>query len=133
MYASDVLTANDAWPMLWRPMLWSGCGGPARCNDYLHGSWFVHNLLNMAEQLDVSWTGWAWRGTHANGGQCAEPPGQTECGYPDMREKATHLVRTLARPSASGPYQHCARAPSASRRRRERPDDEWQRRRRQLA
>ena len=64
----------------------SGCGGPARCNDYLHGSWFVHNLLNMAAQLDVSWTGWAWRGTNANGGQCAEPPGQTECGYPDMRD-----------------------------------------------
>lgn len=45
-----------------------------RCNDHPHGDWFVHNLINMASQLDVSWTGWAWRGT-AGG----------NCGSPDMR------------------------------------------------
>ena len=65
----------------------SGCGGPAKCNDYAHGAWFVHNLLNMAAQLDVSWVGWAWRGTNANGGACGKPPGQPECGYPDMRDE----------------------------------------------
>ena len=65
----------------------SGCGGPAHCNDNLHGDWFVYNLLNMAAQLDVSWLGWAWRGTNANGGACGTPPGQTECAYPDMRDE----------------------------------------------
>lgn len=70
----------------------SGCGGPAKCNDNLHGDWFVHNLLNMAAQLDVSWVGWAWRGTNANGGNCGKPPGQTECGYPDMRDQNGDLT-----------------------------------------
>jgi hypothetical protein len=65
----------------------SGCGGPAKCNDWLHGANFVYNLANMAAQLDVSWLGWAWRGTNANGGACAQPPGQAECGYPDMRDE----------------------------------------------
>jgi hypothetical protein len=66
----------------------SGCGGPAKCNDYAHGAWFVHNLLNMAAQLDLSWLGWAWRGTNANGGNCSKPARQAECGYPDMRDES---------------------------------------------
>jgi hypothetical protein len=54
-------------------------GAPqGKCNDHTHGDWFVHNLLNMAAQLDVSWTGWAWRGTVGG-----------DCGYPDMRANAT--------------------------------------------
>ena len=61
-------------------------GAPqGRCNDHTHGDWFVHNLLNMAAQLDVSWTGWAWRGT--SGGNC---------GYPDMRANATESPNEAA-------------------------------------
>lgn len=54
-----------------------------KCNDHIHGDWFVHNLINMAAQLDVSWTGWAWRGT--SGGNC---------GYPDMRAAGPEGVLT---------------------------------------
>jgi hypothetical protein len=53
------------------------------CNDHLHGDHFVFNVLNLAAQLDVSWTGWAWRGTNANSLPCNQ--GEAECGYPDMR------------------------------------------------
>lgn len=32
--------------------------------DYLPDACrFVHNLLNMATQFDLSWVGWGWRGT----------------------------------------------------------------------
>ena len=70
----------------------TGCNaGPAApcntrtkpCNDHLHGDWFVENAVNLAAQMDVSWTGWAWRGTNANSKPCSE--GEAECGYPDMR------------------------------------------------
>jgi hypothetical protein len=44
----------------------------------------VLNVVNLAAQMDVSWTGWAWRGTNANAKPCAA--GQAECGYPDMRD-----------------------------------------------
>ncbi len=54
-----------------------------KCNDHTHGDWFVNNLINMAAQLDVSWTGWAWTGT--SGG---------DCGYPDMRAKGPEGVLT---------------------------------------
>ncbi len=54
-----------------------------KCNDHTHGDWFVHNLINMAAQLDVSWTGWAWTGT--SGGNC---------GYPDMRAAGPEGVLT---------------------------------------
>ena len=64
----------------------SGCGGPAKCNDWAHGANFVYNVINLATQLDVSFTGWAWRGRNANGGNCSKPPEQAECGYPDMRD-----------------------------------------------
>ena len=61
-------------------------GAPqGHCNDHAHGDWFVHNLLNMAAQLDVSWTGWAWRGT--SGGNC---------GYPDIRANATESPNEVA-------------------------------------
>lgn len=70
----------------------SGCGGPAKCNDYNHGAWFVNNVINLAAQIDVSWTGWAWRGTNANGGNCSKPPGQAECGYPDMRDENAQMT-----------------------------------------
>ena len=59
-------------------------GAPqGKCNDHAHGDWFVHNLLNLAAQLDVSWTGWAWRG--AAGGNC---------GSPDMRASGPAGVLT---------------------------------------
>lgn len=64
----------------------AGCQGNVTCNDHIHGDWFVHNLINLGAQLDISWTGWAWRGTNANGGNCSKPEGQAECAYPDMRD-----------------------------------------------
>lgn len=53
------------------------------CNDHEHGDWFVLNVVNLAAQMDVSWTGWAWRGTNPNSLPCQQ--GETECGYPDLR------------------------------------------------
>jgi hypothetical protein len=66
------------------------CQTSGMCNDHAHGDHFVLNLLNLAAQVDVSWIGWAWRGTNANGGSCAQ--GQSECNYPDMRDVGAVLT-----------------------------------------
>jgi hypothetical protein len=66
------------------------CQSSGMCNDHAHGDNFVHNLLNLAAQVDVSWVGWAWRGTNANGGSCAQ--GQAECNYPDMRSFGAQMT-----------------------------------------
>jgi hypothetical protein len=35
------------------------CQSSGMCNDHAHGDHFVHNLLNLAAQVDVSWVGWS--------------------------------------------------------------------------
>ena len=45
-----------------------------QCNDHTHSDWFTHNVINLAAQLDVSWSAWAWRGQ-----------GEYGCGYPDVQ------------------------------------------------
>lgn len=86
-----LLALQTIGPVIWTELGQYCCNqGPATpckqslpCNDHLHGDWFVQNVVNMAAQLDVSWTGWAWRGTNPNDGNCTT--GQTLCGYPDLR------------------------------------------------
>jgi hypothetical protein len=87
-----VLALKTIGPVIWTEMGQYCCNeGPAApcntrtkpCNDVLHGPNFVLNVVNLAAQLDVSWTGWAWRGTNPNSLPCVT--GQAECGYPDMR------------------------------------------------
>lgn len=59
--------------------------GPGPCDDHAHGDWFVHNAVNMATQYDMSWVGWAWRGTgFGDGKNCSA--GMAQCGTPDMRD-----------------------------------------------
>lgn len=61
------------------------CESKPQCDDHAHGDWFVHNTVNMAAQYDVSWVGWAWRGTGSGDGHnCSQ--GMTQCGTPDMRD-----------------------------------------------
>ena len=85
-----VLALKTIGPVIWTEMGQYCCqSGPETpcnnktkpCNDHLHGDHFVANALNLAAQLDVSWTGWAWRGTNPNNKPCEE--GEAECGYPD--------------------------------------------------
>ncbi len=73
------LALQQLGPVIWTELGQYCCSSllpnsTTKCNDDAHGDHFVHNVLNLAAQLDVSWTGWAWRGP--NGGNC---------GSPDMR------------------------------------------------
>lgn len=73
------------------PVIWTELGqyccnstGPPtqKCNDHTHGDWFVHNVINLAAQLDVSWSAWAWRGGGDGG----------SCGYPDVIGKTPGVL-----------------------------------------
>ena len=83
------LALQTIGPVIWTELGQYCCndnttGAPqGKCNDHAHGDWFVYNVINMAAQLDVSWTGWAWRGT-AGG----------NCGSPDMRAAGPEGVLT---------------------------------------
>jgi len=67
-----------------------GVGGtPCRggnCNDHAHSDNFVYNIVNLSEQYDISWFGWAWRGTNVNNANRPCQDGMTECNQPDMRD-----------------------------------------------
>eukprot|EP01121_Diplochlamys_sp_Union-15-3_P007755 TRINITY_DN1999_c0_g1_i1.p1 TRINITY_DN1999_c0_g1~~TRINITY_DN1999_c0_g1_i1.p1 ORF type:complete len:541 (+),score=94.32 TRINITY_DN1999_c0_g1_i1:32-1624(+) len=56
------------------------------CSDHLHGDNFVYNVANLAEQYDLSWIGWAWRGTNINNSHRPCQDGMAECNQPDMRD-----------------------------------------------
>jgi hypothetical protein len=62
------------------------CQGSGQCSDHNHGDWFVFNVANMAEQYDLSWIGWGWRGTNVNNAHRPCTDGQCECNQPDMRD-----------------------------------------------
>mmetsp|Transcript_81926 Transcript_81926/g.265523 ORF Transcript_81926/g.265523 Transcript_81926/m.265523 type:complete len:781 (+) Transcript_81926:16-2358(+) len=62
------------------------CAGKGTCSDEDHGAHFVHNVVNMAEQYDISWIGWAWRGAGSNNMHRPCEDGMAECSQPDMRD-----------------------------------------------
>lgn len=64
----------------------SPCSGAGTCADPGHGAFFVHNIANMAEQYDISWVGWAWRGTGTNNMHKPCLEGMAECSQPDIRD-----------------------------------------------
>jgi aryl-phospho-beta-D-glucosidase BglC (GH1 family) len=48
------------------------CQKTGPCKDHAHADWFVYNVLNEATQFDVSWVGWAWRGTGSPSDNCTQ-------------------------------------------------------------
>ena len=62
------------------------CRGSGLCSNAAQGAHFVHNVVNMAEQYDISWVGWAWRGTNVNNANAPCLDGMAECGQPDIRD-----------------------------------------------
>jgi len=55
------------------------------CDDHGHGDHYVFNIINMAEQYDISWVGWGWRGTNNNTAYAPCVDGQAVCSLSDMR------------------------------------------------
>eukprot|EP01124_Arcella_intermedia_P029203 TRINITY_DN6109_c0_g1_i1.p1 TRINITY_DN6109_c0_g1~~TRINITY_DN6109_c0_g1_i1.p1 ORF type:complete len:526 (+),score=81.68 TRINITY_DN6109_c0_g1_i1:13-1590(+) len=64
----------------------SGACKPSQCNDHLHSDNFVYNIVNLSEQYDLSWIGWAWRGTNVNNANRPCLDGMADCNGPDMRD-----------------------------------------------
>jgi hypothetical protein len=66
------------------------CQGTGMCTDHEHGDWYVHNLLNLATEYDISWVGWGWRGRNSPSKNCTQ--GMTQCNTPDMVSSETQRV-----------------------------------------
>jgi len=76
------------------------CQGPIACKDPLHSDNFVHNLLNLAVEHDISFTIWAWDGTQPGTGNCTT--GQPQCAYPSIRANGPGGVGVLTNGSLGG-------------------------------
>ena len=64
------------------------CTGSGTCSNHNTGDNFVYNMVNFALQYDVSWIGWAWRGTNDDYPCHATP----DCNQPDMRNTDGTIV-----------------------------------------
>eukprot|EP01084_Bolivina_argentea_P148927 260268_1 len=63
------------------------CTG-GQCNNHATGDNFVFNIVNFALEYDISWIGWAWRGTNDDN-PCHSTP---DCNQPDMRNTDGTIV-----------------------------------------
>jgi hypothetical protein len=72
--------------------------GPT-CDDHPHGDSYVFNIINMAEQYDISWVGWGWRGPNNNSAYVPCQNQQAVCSLGDMRGEGG----LLSNGSAGGP------------------------------
>eukprot|EP01084_Bolivina_argentea_P148926 260266_1 len=66
----------------------NSCTGGNECKDHDTGDNFVFNIVNYALQYDISFIGWAWRGTNDDN-PCGSKP---DCHQPDMRNENGMIV-----------------------------------------